>query len=93
MVNKKYLGLQKSIETYLPKTTNVNLAKKITDFIINTYIDRIRLAICQAKMVKGKLKIEDFDSMTSKQSLTMVVSPNLREDSFLRKEITKMKGV
>jgi hypothetical protein len=92
IINKKYLGLQKSIETYLPKTTNVHLAKKITDFIINTYIDRIRLAICQAKMIKGKLKIEDFDSMTSKQSLTMVVSPNLREDSFLRKEVAKMRG-
>ena len=72
---------------------NPNLAKKINDFILNSYMDRIKLAVCQVKMIKGRLKIEDFDSMTSKQALTMVVSPNLREDSYLRKEISKMRGV
>ena len=72
---------------------NPNLAKKINDFILNSYMDRIKLAVCQVKMIKGRLKIEDFDSMTSKQALTMVVSPNLREDSYLRREIAKMSGV
>lgn len=93
VINRKYLGLEKYFENYLPKMNNPNLAKKINDFILNSYMDRIKLAVCQVKMIKGRLKIEDFDSMTSKQALTMVVSPNLREDSYLRKEISKMRGV
>ena len=89
IINSKYKGLSACISMYMPKINNVHQAKKIKDFIINAYIDRLKLAVCQAKMIKGTLKVEDFELMTSKQSLTMVVSPNVREDSYLRKEIKK----
>jgi len=92
IINSKYKGLSKCIEIYMPKLNNPQQAKKIREFIVNAYVDRLKLAICQAKMIKGTLKLEDFEVMTSKQALTMVVSPNVREDSFLRKEISKMRS-
>ena len=87
IINSAYMGLSQVIKTYLPKNPNVAQAKKVNEFIVEGHINRLKLAVCQAKMIKSTLQLNDFEVMVSKQALTMVVAPNLREDEYMRKHV------